>query len=343
MKLYFRKGSAFASTKARKYLENKTPQDIKNIVVIRHAAIGDWIATRPFLIELRKYFPNAKITLSVIRNYMYGLPEDLVDDIHIVDKYMINDKERKTSIFSRVQQARELPSQDIVFDLTDSTLSLLVTVLSKSKLKVGYPYRLIRRFFYDIAVLRSQFTFETYNLLDQLSMLNAHTMTIPLEYNLTDKTTNLINPYIIYFAGASVKERCWEEEKFIGLIDKMLLKYPKHKHIILKGIRDDEQFDDIYQPFIDNSQVLHQNALPLEEIYDFLAEASLVIVGDTGIRNMAIGTYTPTIGIFFELNAYKYWPRDIKHDCVFNPECTSPSINEVFNAASNLMARIYKV
>ncbi|MBD3797958.1 MAG: lipopolysaccharide heptosyltransferase family protein, partial [Campylobacterales bacterium] len=65
LKLNFRRGSAFASKKAREYLATISPSDVKNIAVIRHAAIGDFVVTRPFLIELRKFFPNAKITLSV--------------------------------------------------------------------------------------------------------------------------------------------------------------------------------------------------------------------------------------------------------------------------------------
>ena len=52
MKLNFRRGSAFASNKARRYLEDKKPEDIKTITVIRHAAIGDFMNIRPFLIEL---------------------------------------------------------------------------------------------------------------------------------------------------------------------------------------------------------------------------------------------------------------------------------------------------
>ena len=46
--LWFEKG-AYASKKARHYTNNQfQPSEIKNIAVIRHAALGDQVITRPF-------------------------------------------------------------------------------------------------------------------------------------------------------------------------------------------------------------------------------------------------------------------------------------------------------
>jgi ADP-heptose:LPS heptosyltransferase len=258
-----------------------------------------------------------------------------------MDKDVPSDKTKKTSLFTRIKQAKELPPQDIIFDLTDSSLTLLLIIFSKAKLKVGYPSRWLRKLFFDIALLRSQYTFETYSHLDMLSILNAHTMTLPLEYQLSIKTTNKENPYILYFAGASMKNRCWSEENYGQLISKMAIEYPDYQHIILKGIKEDEKFDAIYAPNQHLSNVIHQDSLPLDKIYDYLAEASLVIVGDTGIRNMAIATHTPTLGIFFGLTPYKYWPRDNKHDCVFKPDLSVPNVDEVYDSAKNLIGKIY--
>lgn len=86
--LWFERG-AYASRKARKYLTTQfSPQNIKNIAVIRHAALGDQVITRPFLIEARKYFPNAKITLVSVTNYAYATPEDLADEtIYMIGRH----------------------------------------------------------------------------------------------------------------------------------------------------------------------------------------------------------------------------------------------------------------
>ena len=154
MKLNFRPKAAFSSKKAFSYLADKNPGDISQIVVIRHAAIGDFMNIRPFLLGLKSFFPNAKITLSTINTYAYGTPNDLIDAVHIIDRTIDG---KKTSIFQRIKQIKQLPRADLLFDLTDSSLSLYTAIFSKPKLKIGYSYRLFRRFFYDISTLRIDF------------------------------------------------------------------------------------------------------------------------------------------------------------------------------------------
>jgi ADP-heptose:LPS heptosyltransferase len=222
-------------------------------------------------------------------------------------------------------------------------MSLLLTIFSNADIKVGYPYRSIRRWFYDISTLRSDFVLETISMLHQINILGANTKHYPLEYQLTKKTTNLEKPYIIYFAGASMKNRFWGDDNFISLIEKMSLQYPQYKHVILKGIKEDEQFNEIYQPFKDIDNVVQQDALPIEDIYDYLGEASLVIVGDTGIRNMAIATHTPTIGIMFiqGISPLRYLPKIEEHQVVYNTDYTRPSTEDVFNATVKLLTSLY--
>jgi len=340
MKLNFRRGAAFASKYAKRYLETKNPEDFKNITVIRHAAIGDWVGTRPFLIELRRYFPNAKITLSVIRSYMYGMPEDLVDDIHIVDKEDPERKGKKTKLLYRIKKARELPPQDMIFDLTDSALSLTLVLFSKSKLKIGFPYRASRRFFYDMATLRSDFALETESILHMLSILGGKAEK-PLNYGYKKLYPKINEKRIVYFAGASIKPKCWEEEKFAKLINQMTVTYPDHQHVILQGIKEDEQFLTIYNDCKENKNLMLQSPMPLEESMQFLANSSCVISNDTGIRNMALSVDTPTIGIFFFTAAYRYWPSDGRHDCVFNSEYNSPSVEDVYAGTVQLMNKLY--
>ena len=342
LKLNFRRGGAFASKKARQYLKGKNSQDIQKITVIRHAAIGDFVVMRPFLIELRKFFPNAKITLSVVKHYMYGLPDDLIDEVHVMSRYQ--EDGTKTGIFQRISEAKNLPEQDIIFDLTDSALTHLLLFFSKTQLKVGFPYRNFMRLFYDVCTLRSDFVLETQSMMHQLNILGANTQHYPLNYQLTTVSRNVTEPYIVYFAGASVPERCWKKTKFIKLIEKTIEKYPEYQHVILKGIKEDEQFNEIYEPFKNNTQVMHQKPLPLEKIYDYLGESSLVVAGDTGIRNMAIASNAPTLGLMWvpHISPLRYLPKVEKHQVVFNTEFTQPSVREVYNAFQSLMGKLYE-
>lgn len=296
---------------------------------------------RPFLINTKGFFPNAKITLSVLRTAMYGIPYDLIDDVHIMDKDDPNDKTKKTSLFTRIKQAKELPPQDIIFDLTDSSLTLLLTIFAKAKLKIGYPYRWIRRIFYDIATLRSDFVIEAQSTQHMLNILGSKQLS-PLQYGFEYiYPKNNIQKRIVYFAGASMKIKCWEEEKFTELIDKLSDDYQEYRHIILQGIKEDEKFLNIYESLKQKTNVILQTPMNLDEAMYFMANSSCVISNDTGVRNMAIAVETPTIGIFFATGAFRYWPRDGKHECVFNLEYSSPSAEDVYKATKNLMGRIY--
>lgn len=339
MKLNFRSGSAFASEYARKYLAGVSPEDIKDITVIRHAAIGDFMNIRPFLIELRTFFPNAKITLSVIKHYMYGIPQDLIDDLHVMSRY--KEDGSKTGLLSRIKEAKNLPEQDIIFDLTDSTISLLLIALSKAKLKIGYPYRAIRRAFLDIAVYRSDFVVEAQSVLHMLNILGAKTRT-PLVYGNEKKYPKEDMKQIVYFAGASVETKCWEREKFKAVIEKMSEAYPAYDHVILQGIGENEKFLDIYEPLKDRKNVLLQEKMPLEDAMKFIAKSRCLVSNDTGVRNMGIALETPTIGIFFDIPPFRYWPREEIHDCVFNVEYTTPDIESVYESTKNMIDKLYE-
>ena len=314
-------------------MADKNPNDINQIVVIRHAAIGDFMNIRPFLLGLKSFFPNAKITLSTINTYAYGTPDDLIDAVHIIDRIVDN---RKTSAFQRIKQIKQLPQSDLLFDLTDSSLSLLTAIFSKPKLKIGYSYRPSRRFFYDISTLRSDFVLEADSVLHMLYML-GYSHHGDLEYGYDKRYPKKHTKQIVYFAGASMKNKCWSEDKFTTLIGQLADLYPDYQHVILQGIREDEKFLEIYNPISHKKNVSLQETMSLESVMQFLSNSHLLISNDTGIRNMAIATQTPTIGIFFDIAPFKYWPNEKIHDCVFNENYQQPSVDNVLESAQRMM------
>ena len=333
MKLNFRPKAAFASNKAFKYFTDKSPSDINQIVIIRHAAIGDFMNIRPFLIGLKLFFPNAKITLSTINTYTYGIPNDLINDVHVIDRTI---GDNKTGLLQRIKQIKQLPQADLLFDLTDSSLSLFTTIFSKPKLKIGYSYSAFRRFFYDISTLRSDFVLEADSVLHMLYML-GYSRHGDLEYGYDKQYPKKPTKQIVYFAGASMKNKCWSEDKFTSLIGQMSDKYPDYQHVILQGIRNDEKFLEIYSPISNKKNVILQETMSLEDVMQFLSDSHLLISNDTGIRNMAIATQTPTIGIFFDIAPFKYWPNEKIHDCVFNEDYHQPTVDNVFKSAQRMM------
>jgi ADP-heptose:LPS heptosyltransferase len=333
MKLWYEKG-AWASEKGKKVAEGMTPESVRSIVVIRHAAIGDMMVLRPFLLQARAFFPNATITLSIISTYSYGAPSDLVDRIHVVDK-KLNGK--KTSFFARLKQIRELGEHDVLFDMADTASSVMVSFFAKAKLKIGFPYRRFKNsLFYDVSILRSDLVPEMETLLHMLHILGAPKQTkIDYGYPLPE----IKEPRIIYFMGASVPSKQWPKDSFGALIRKMAQKYPDHHHVLLEGIGANEKVDDLFSTLEGLGNVLKMSPLPLEETISYLGASQIVVCNDTGIRNMAIAAETATVGIFFSTVPYRYLPSPQVHTAVFNAEGSIPSVEAVFEALQRVTNR----
>ncbi|MDP3464655.1 MAG: glycosyltransferase family 9 protein [Sulfuricurvum sp.] len=331
MKLWFEKG-AWASKKAKQIAAGISPESVRSIAIIRHAAIGDMMVLRPFLVQARAFFPNAKITLSIVDNYSYGTPSDLVDRIHTINKKI---EGKKTSFFARLKQIRELGEHDLLFDMTDSALSGMICLLNDAKVKIGFPYRRVKNtLFFDVSLLRSDLVPEVESLLHMLHIFGApKQLNIDYGYKIAEKR----EARIVYFMGASVPSKQWPKEYFGRLIQKMAVQYPEYEHVLLEGIGINEKVDDVLANFSDYSNVRKMEALPLDTMMEYLAHSQAVVCNDTGIRNMAIASNTATVGIFFSTVPYRYLPQSKIHNAVFEPDGSIPSVERVLETVQKSM------
>lgn len=323
MKLWFEKG-AWASKKAKQIAAGISPESVRSIAIIRHAAIGDMMVLRPFLLQARTFFPNAKITLSIVSNYSYGTPTDLVDQVHVVDKKIGG---KKTSFFSRLKQIRELGEHDLLFDMADTSSSGMVSIFIKAKLKIGFPYRQLKNYLlYDISLLRSDLVPEVETLLHMLYILGAPKYS---EYDYGYDTAEKKEQRIIYFMGASTPTKQWPIEHFRDLIHTLSLTLPNYQHVILEGIGENEKVDDDFFELSTLTNVYKSSPLPLDETMSYLGASEVVVCNDTGIRNMAIAAGTKTVGLFFSTVPYRYLPNPQMHYAVYNVDGSIPSVENV--------------
>lgn len=323
MKLWFEKG-AWASKKGIKNAGALSPESVRSIVIIRHAAIGDMMVLRPFLLQARAFFPNAKITLSIVSNYSYGTPTDLVDRVHVVDKKIGG---KKTSFFSRLKQIRELGEHDLLFDMADTSSSGMVSVFTKAKLKIGFPYRQFKNYvFYDISLLRSDLVPEVETLLHMLYILGAPKYS---EYDYGYDTVDVKEDRIIYFMGASTPSKQWPIEHFRDLIHTLSKMLPNYQHVILEGIGESEKVNDDFFKLSTLTNVHKMSPLPLDETMAYLSASEVVVCNDTGIRNMAIAAGTKTVGLFFSTVPYRYLPNPQMHYAVHNVDGSIPAVEKV--------------
>ena len=322
------------SNKGKEQLQKLSIENVKSIAVIRHAALGDMILTRNFLIEAKKLFPNAKITLSVVSNYTRGVPSDLIDVLHTIS---LNDK-NKNNIAHLVRSSKELGDHDLIFDLATTSRSIWLCKFNRAKLKIGFPYRNLYRYvFYDITVPRSDVNFEADNMLSLLKPFGLK-ISYPLKFNTPGEPNIREKPYVLYFTSASIPDKCWPAENFAELIKLMSESFPDHDHLILKGVKDWESIDSI----IDKLKTV-QNVFPLdlissvEDLISFVKGARLVVSNDTSIRNIAIVCEVPSVGIFFLTPPFRYQSQNPIHKVVYESDCSIPAVLEVFKASQALL------
>ncbi|MBI3561224.1 MAG: glycosyltransferase family 9 protein [Gammaproteobacteria bacterium] len=332
MKFWFERG-AWASAKAKRIITDLIPAQVRRVAVIRHAALGDMVLLRPFLLELRRCFPNAQLTLSMVSHYTYGAPVDLVDQVHT----MYGSDQRQVSVREQIRRAQALGPQDIIFDQASTTRSHWLCLLSQAKLKVGFPYRPWQRYvFFDAVVWRSDFQFEAETMLDMLRLLGFKPRA-PLVFDLPGPARVHHKPYMVYFPTASVGSKCWPQAHYTQLIERLAVAYPQLDHFVLQGVMAWESIDPMMQTLRNYSNVVAIKPTSLEETTGLIKGARVVIANDTGVRNLAIAAQTSTVGIFFSTVPYRYWPKYALHEAVFNPDGSIPAVDDVYTAVSSVL------
>jgi len=333
MKLWFNKG-VWTRKNTDKKIKNLCFSDIKKIAILRHAALGDMVLTRSFIVEARKAFPNAFITLSIVSKYTRGTPDDLVDRVHVVH----GSENRNVSIIERYKRIKELGEQDIIFDLASTSRSSMTCLFNRAILKTGFPYKKFHaRLLFDIAIPRSDLNFEGCDMMNMLNALGIKTA-YPHQYDMPGEALLREKPYIIYFIGASTPLKVWPAERFSELLKQMSKDYPEHDHLVLEGIKEWETADKILAPLQKTSNVSVIKADTIDETVSVLKGAALVVSNDTGIRHLAIVSETPTVGIFFK-DPYRYWPRFEIHDVAMPDENGPASVEEVHRCCNNILSK----
>ena len=327
----WREKRTWVKANAESKLAQLSVEDIKSIAIIKHAAFGDLLCTRPFIYTLRQHFPNAKLTFSAISHYQRGIPEDLVDRVHIIPS-----SQEKKSFSYRLQANKALGHHNLLFDLTESSPSFVLSWLTPADLKVGFQHRGIHRWIYDVAILRAEYRFEAETFLEQLHILGLQ-YDLPLNYAMPVIPARREKAYMVYFPTCSTPDRVWPIERLTKLIAEMAELYPDHEHILLSGLADWEVkiADEMAQTLSHYTNVTKLAAG--KDDAALIKGARVLVANDTGIRHLGIAVGTPTVGLLCLVTPFGYWPRFGKHEVVFESDGSMPSVERVKNAMIRIL------
>lgn len=304
------------------------PAVVRSVAVIKHAALGDLVLTRPFLREARRHFPSARLVLGLSSNYRRGAPVDLADDIHVV--------ERGLPWRQALANYRGLGAHDIVFDLTATARSRWLVLLNRPRLAVGLAGSRLDDRLYDVVVPRNGFKYEAESFLDLLQAVGLP-VGWPPDFALARPPRPEAAPYVLHFVTASTPGKSWPAERFAQLAATLAAARPGLEQRFLAGIADWERAAaaGLREALagVPGARVLAAES-PLE---GWCAHADVCVANDTGARNLAIAFGTPTVGIFFDTPPFRYLPRFGRHEAVFAPGRALPDVAEVADAALRLL------
>lgn len=306
MYAYVEKGAQLSGSARSKIQQLGSPQEVQSILILRHAAMGDMIHTRPFLVELRRCFPKARLILGLVSHYQYFAPTDLVDQVIITP----GTDQRHLPLNQRWRALKSFPAVDLLIDLADTPRSLLISWLTKAKVKMGFPYR-SRIYPYDIALYRSDMRFEAENLLEFLWFF-GHAPLLPLNYGWDSNqwpqhdSDTTRPPQILCFFGVSDRRRAYPRADWKQLLLLLLTKHPDVSILVVKGQQPWEELEGLIAEIHQLQECRHLNperleqlpAMEMHQLARIMAQSRVFISNDTGPRHLAISLGVPCASFF---------------------------------------------
>lgn len=274
----------------------KIPQ---KILVIQTAFIGDVILATSLVEAIHANFPNAEIHFLLRKGN-----EGIFLNHPFIKKIIVwNKKNRKISnMFYIIKQLRK-EDYSIVFNLQRFLSSGIFTLLSKSKITIGFDKNPLSALFsYKIKhqISSESFTHETdrnNSLLEAIDITATgfKTKIYPTKSDF-DNVASFKNEAFIVIAPASVWfTKQFPEHKWVEFITKLEADYK----IILIGSNSDAELADRIISESGNKKTLNLcGRLSLLESAALLKDAKRVFVNDSAPMHLASGVNAPTTAIF---------------------------------------------
>ena len=221
----------------------------KNILFIRNDHIGDMVYSTQIFREIKKEFPNTKISVLATESNREIIEKDpYVDEILEMDLFWRRGCRGFLDYFKILKKIRK-KKFDVGIDLRRSKLNIIFFLwIPKIKTRTSFYNLNGGKAFLTHPVLydkKVNYAYENIILVNEVFGLDIKNY---LPHVITDEEDekmvkeflekNNLRKYVVFAPGATADAKRWPEEKFEELIERFHRKYPKHK-IILSGAGSD--------------------------------------------------------------------------------------------------------
>ncbi len=270
---------------------------MKKILVIKPRAIGDVLLSTPVLPNLREEFPGAQIDFLVEK-----FASDVMIDNPFIDNVISFDTKMQSSI-SIIKYVRK-NRYNLIIDLFANPRTAIITMLSGTKYRVGFPFKW-RKFAYNILVHpRSG---EVHNVEFNLDAIRR--LGIPIKFK---NPTFYLNDMVKKFADSFLSSHNLPPRKFITInigggweikrlpMSKLieicdLIHAKLHSSVvILYGPSEKNEATQITE----STNAILAPPTSLHEMGAIMKESLLLITNDSGPMHIAAALGVPTLVIF---------------------------------------------
>lgn len=291
----------------------------QRIIVIDLLYLGDLMFATPFLSELRKNFPGARIDL-IVNSVFYSI---MKDNANLDNIYAYN---KKWTIKQNVKFARELTQNhyDLGINIHGSWRSTILLKLINPSYIIGFGGK-GRGLFLNLELKQptNRHMVNVYlYVLEQMKLKVKASFPYlevkeavrgEVDRKLANWGIDRKEKLIALNAGGTWPTKRWTTEGFARLGDVLNRKYGK---VLLVGSSADLSIVEDIANRMETKPIFATGKTSLQELAALLARCNLVISNDSGPVHVAAAVGTPTITIFGPSDDTKYRPLGEKHQIV---------------------------
>ena len=296
------------------------PEQIKRILIIRLAPLGETVLTTPVIRALRQHFRDAYIAYMVAPTR-----EDLVSANPHLNEVLTYQASVPKLIY---QIARRKFQMAVVLQPTFRLV--LHTFLARIRFRIGFETNAAGKKLLNLAVANNTAQHETQRYLDVIRALGIEVTDDEPEVFvdntgmawanncLENQKLNDSNPIIGLNPGAATAYRRWHASNFAVLGDRLHETYGAHI-VITTGPREGELAYQVAKQMSHPAVIVNQ-ATPMQ-LAALLQRCNLYISNDTGPMHLSTAVKTPTVAVFGASNLIQWAPPWDKHAVVARKAC----------------------
>jgi heptosyltransferase-2 len=279
-----------------------------NILLIRFSSLGDLVLTTPIYRELRKIYPDSRLTLLTSEGFGRVLENNPYLDVIIYH----HRKETRNDLRDRIDQLR-LQKFDLIYDIHNSLRSRRIGWLLKRNTPKIEHWLINKR---TVArELQIRFGCKRYyngksqreQWLEPLQRQHSKALSAKTELFPSEEDKNFVKDwlnqrglkgrsFVCLGPSASFPLKCWPLQNFQQLIERII---QSGVLVILVGASGEEETEQLVEHFNDSKLVFSAAGdFTLLQSVALLETANAVIANDTSIVHLAEAMGTPSLALF---------------------------------------------